>query len=154
WEAGETSKDRLKDILEEVSARRDWPASSVEQQIGDFYGACMDQARIDQRGAEPLKPLLAEIEKLREPADVGRMIARLHELWVTVPFGVFGNSDLHTPTNVIAWVGAGGLGLPDRDYYVKTEPRFTEARDRYLVHVAEMFKLVGRDDAAAKRAAD
>ena len=154
WQAGETAKDRLKDILDEVSARRDWPAASVEQLIGDVYGGCMDQARVDQRGIEPIRPLLDEIAKLREPGDVGRMIARLHAVAVFVPFGLFGNSDLHTPTNVVAWATAGGLGLPDRDYYVKTEPRFIEARDKYLEHVAAMFKLVGRDDAAAKHAAD
>ncbi|HMG22316.1 MAG TPA: M13 family metallopeptidase [Kofleriaceae bacterium] len=154
WQAGETAKDRLKDILDEVSAKTDWPAASVEQLIGDFYGGCMDQARVDQRGIEPIKPLLAEIEKLREPGDVGRMIARLHAIAVFVPFGLFGNSDLHTPSNVVAWATAGGLGLPDRDYYVKTEPRFVEARDKYLEHVAAMFKLAGRDDAAARRAAD
>ncbi|HZJ64181.1 MAG TPA: M13 family metallopeptidase [Kofleriaceae bacterium] len=153
WEAGETSKDRLKDILEEVSARRDWPAGSVEQQIGDFYGACMDQARVDQRGAEPLKPLLAEIDKIREPADIGGVIARLHAVNVAVPFATFSRSDLRTPTSVIAWVGAAGLGLPDRDYYVKSEPRFVEARDKYLVHIAAMFKLIGRDEATAERAA-
>src|SRR5262249_26462150 len=154
WQAGETAKERLKDILDEVSARRDWPAASVEQLIGDFYGACMDQARIDQRGVEPIKPLLAEIGKLREPADIGHMIARLHMIGVQAPFRMFGRSDLHTPTNVIAWIGAAGLGLPDRDYYLKTEPRFVEAREKYLVHVAAMFKLLGRDDAAARRAAD
>jgi putative endopeptidase len=154
WKAGEDAKDRLKDILDEVSAKRDWPKAGVEQLIGDFYGGCMDQARIDARGAEPIKPMLAEIDQLREPADVGRMIARLHAIGVAVPFGLFGNSDLHTPSNVVAWVGAGGLGLPDRDYYVKTEARFVEAREKYLAHVAAMFKLAGRDDAAARRAAD
>jgi len=154
WEAGETAKDRLKGILDEISARTDWPAGSVEQQIGDFYGGCVDQARVDQRGVEPIRPLLAEIDALRDPADVGRMIARLHAIAIGAPFGVFGNSDLHTPTKVIAWVGASGLGLPDRDYYVKTEPRFVEAREKYLAHVAEMFRLVGRDDATARRAAD
>lgn len=154
WQAGETAKDRLKDILDEVSVRRDWPAASVEQLIGDFYGGCMDQARIDQRGIEPIRPLLAEIDKLREPADIGRLIARFHAIGIQVPFAVGGNSDLHTPTNVVGWVVAGGLGLPDRDYYVKTEPRFAEARERYLGHVAAVFKLAGRDAAAARHAAD
>jgi putative endopeptidase len=153
WQAGETAKDRLKEILDEVTARRDWPASSVEQQIGDFYGGCMDTARIDQRGAEPLAPLRAEIAQLREPRDIARVVARLHAIGVGAPFFLGANSDLHTPTNVIAWVGAAGLGLPDRDYYVKTEPRFVEARERYLGHVAAMFQLAGHDGAAAKRAA-
>jgi putative endopeptidase len=154
WKAGEDAKDRLKDILEEVAAKRDWPAASVEQLIGDFYGGCMDQARIDQRGVEPIQPLLAEIDKLREPAEVGRMIGKLHAMAVFAPFVMFGNSDLHTPTNVVAWVGAAGLGLPDRDYYLKTEPRFAESRDKYTEYVAAMFKLVGADEAAARHAAD
>jgi putative endopeptidase len=154
WEAGETSKDRLKEILDEVAARTDWPAGSVEQLIGDFYGGCMDQARIDQRGIEPIKPLLTEIDQIRTRADVGRMIARFDAIGVPVPFGMGARSDNHTPTNVIAWVYASGLGLPDRDYYVKTEPRFVEARAKYLAHVATMFQLAGRAPAAAKRAAD
>ncbi|HEX4421425.1 MAG TPA: M13 family metallopeptidase [Kofleriaceae bacterium] len=151
WQAGETSKDRLKEILEEVSARNDWPAASVEQLIGDFYAGCMDQAQSDQRGITPLGPLLAEIDHLRTVADVGRMVARLHAISVDVLFAFGGNSDLHTPTDVIAWVGSSGLGLPDRDYYLKTEPRFTEARTRYLAHVAEMLRLAGAAPAAAKR---
>jgi endothelin-converting enzyme/putative endopeptidase len=154
WQGGETAKDRLKEILDEVSARTDWPQASVEQLIGDFYGGCMDQARIDQRGAEPIKPLLAEIDQLRAPADLGRLIARLHRDGIRVPFGMVSSSDNHAPINVIAWVFASGLGLPDRDYYVKTEPRFVEARARYLTHVATMFQLVGRDDAFARRAAE
>ena len=154
WQAGETAKDRLKEILDEVSARHDWPSGSVEQQIGDFYGGCMDQAQTDRRGLEPIRPLLAEIDQLREPADVGRMITRLHAIAIPVPFALFGNSDLHTPTDVVAWVAASGLGLPDRDYYVKPEARFAEAREKYLAHVAAMFTLAGRDPAASKRAAD
>jgi len=154
WQSGESSKDRLKEILDEVSARTDWPHGSVEQLIGDFYGGCTDRARLDQRGIEPIKPLLVEIDQLREPSDIGRTIARLHADGTFVPFGMGGNSDNHAPSNVIAWVFATGLGLPDRDYYVKTEPRFVEARAQYLVHVAGMFKLIGRDEASAKHAAD
>jgi endothelin-converting enzyme/putative endopeptidase len=161
WQAGETAKDRLKEILDEVTVRTDWPASSVEQLIGDFYGGCMDVARIDQRGAEPIKPLLAEIDQIHETAEIGRMIARLHATGIRpgddqsgVPFGFGGQSDLHAPSNVIAWVTASGLSLPNRDYYVKTEPRFVEARDKFVTHVAETFQLAGRDAAAARRAAD
>ena len=62
WEAGETAKEQLKEILDEVSATHDWPKGSVEQLIGDFYGACMDEARVDALGVEPIQPLLAEID--------------------------------------------------------------------------------------------
>src|SRR4051794_26672503 len=106
WQAGETAKDRLKEILDEVSARTDWRPSSVEQLIGDFSAGCMDQAKADQRGLEPLKPLLAEIEQLREPADLGRMIGKLQAIGIQAPFAMSGSSDLHNPAIVVATLGA------------------------------------------------
>ncbi len=153
WKSGEDSKDLLKNILDEVAARKDWPAHGAEQLIGDFYAGCMDQAQADARGIAPLKPLLAEIDRLRSKADLGKLITHLHAIGIDAPFGVGGLSDLHTPTEVITWIGAGGLGMPDRDYYVKPEPRFAEARDKYAAHVARMFELAGRKPAEAKRAA-
>ena len=64
WAAGETAKDQLKVILDEVSAKDDWPKGSVEQLIGDFYGACMDEKRVEELGLEPLRPALAEIDAI------------------------------------------------------------------------------------------
>src|SRR5580765_769362 len=154
WQAGEASKEQLKEILNDVSKRIDWPHGSVEQIIGDYYGSCMDEARTNTLGIAPAKPVLAEIDAMKTPADLQRMIRRLHELSVFVPFGLFSSPDNHNPTLVVANVVAGGLGLPDRDYYLKTEQRFQEARDKYLVHVAAMFKLAGYDDARAKTAAN
>ncbi len=153
WEAGESSKEHLKEILETVSAKHDWKPASVELLIGDFYASCMDEARADQLGIEPIKPLLAEIAAIRDRRALQAMIVKLHGLTVDVTFYVHGDSDLHTPTDVIAWVTASGLGLPDRDYYLKPEKRFAEARDKYLVHLATLFGLAGRDAAAAKQAA-
>ena len=154
WAAGETAKDQLKTILEEVSARKGWKKGSIEQQISDYYGACMDQARIDALGAAPIKPLLADIDAMKGPADVQKMIARLHEQDIFVPFGLAGRPDNHNPTQVIADLFAAGLGLPDRDYYFKAEERFKEAREKYRVHVANMFRLAGYDEAAAQKAAE
>ena len=74
-------------------------------------------------------------------------------LSLSAPFGLTSMPDNHNPTQVIASIYAAGLGLPDRDYYLKTEPRFHDAREKYLVHVASMFKLAGYDDAKAKAAA-
>jgi putative endopeptidase len=82
------------------------------------------------------------------------MIGRFHAMGIRVPFVVVGESDSHNPNDVIAKVGAGGLGMPDRDYYVKTEGRFQEAREKYLAHVAALFRLAGADEARAKAAAD
>jgi len=143
WKAGEDSKERLKDILDQVSAKKDWKQGSVEQLIGDFYGACTDEAAVDAAGAKPLEPMRAEIAKIKDKAGVAAMIAKLHHQRISAPFAVGSQSDLHEPTKVVAVVGAAGLGLPDRDYYVKTEKRFVDARAKYLTHVAAMFELIG-----------
>jgi putative endopeptidase len=153
WQAGESAKERLKDILDAVSARRDWPAASAEQQIGDFYASCMDEGAVERAGLEPLKPLLAEIAAVNDRAGLVKTIARLEAIGVHAPFALGGESDLHAPADVVAWLSPSGLGLPDRDYYVKADPRFVEARRRYVEHVATTFGLAGRDAKAAKRAA-
>ncbi len=154
WQAGELSKDQLKDILEDVSKRHDWPAGSVEQEIGDFYGACKDEARANKLGMTPIQPLLADIDKMKNTADVQRMVRRLHELAIFVPFALTSASDNHHPGQVIADISANGLGLPDRDYYFKTEPRFVETREKYHAYVTNIFKLAGYNEFAAKAAAE
>ena len=150
WQAGESTKDQLNAILDEVSASTAWPKGSVEQLIGDQYAACMDEARVEALGLEPIRPLLAEIDGLTDMAGVQRMIGRLHDLAIPVPFGLTASPDKHDPTRVIADLYASGLGLPDRDYYLKTEPRFQEAREKYKVHVAHLIELGGRSRAASR----
>ncbi len=154
WAAGESTKDKLREILEEISATKNHPKGSVEQLTGDFYSACMNEAQANQLGAKPVEPLLTEIDRSKTRADVERVIARFHDIAIPVPFALFGRSDNHNPTDVIAQIYASGLGLPDRDYYVKTEPRFKEAREKYLAHVAKIFTLAGYNNALAKAAAD
>jgi putative endopeptidase len=154
WEAGEKNKERLKEILEEAAAAKDPPKGSVEQLIGDFYGACMDEERADRLGVRPLAPLLADIAGMKSTADVRAVISRLHGIGVRVPFVLYGDSDNHNPNDVIAQIAAGGLGMPDRDYYVKPEPRFKDAREKYRAHVAAIFRLAGESETGAKSAAD
>ncbi len=154
WAAGESTKEKLRGILEEISANRNHPKGSVEQLTGDFYSACMDQAQANRLGVKPLEPLLAEIDRMRTRGDVERMIARFHDMAIQVPFEFSGKSDNHNPVDVIAQISAGGLGLPDRDYYLKTEPRFKEAREKYLAHVAKIFMLAGYTEARARAAAE
>ena len=153
WESGEINKEHVKDILTEVSARKDWPAGGPEQLSGDFYAACMDETQVDKLGITPAQPLLDQVRAVKTKADVQRMIGQLHDLGVAVPFGVYAQQDLHDPTQVIAHFVAGGLGMPDRDYYLKPEKRFVEARDNYRTHVAKMFELAGVKPAEAKQAA-
>jgi putative endopeptidase len=153
WQAGEQAKEQLKDILDDVSRKTDWPKGSVEQLIGDYYGSCMDQTRINKAGLIPAEPLLKQIDAMKNQADLQRMIRQLNEVGAFVPFALFSQPDNHDPGQTIANIFASGLGLPDRDYYLKTEPRFQDARAKYLVHVANMLKLAGYDEVKAKAAA-
>ena len=151
WESGEINKEHVRDILTETSARKDWPAGTAEQLSGDFYAACMDEAQVNKLGAKPVQPLLDEVRAIKSKADLQHTIGHLHDLGIAVPFGIFAAQDLHDPTQVIAHLSAGGLGMPDRDYYLKPDARFVEAREKYLTHVAKMFELAGATPAVAKQ---
>ena len=154
WEAGEANKDQLRTILDDVSSHKGQPKGSVGQLTGDFYAACTDVKAVDAAGIKPLEPVLRIVNDVRDRAGLQAAIISLQADGVQVPFSVIGQSDAHAPQNVIADVGASGLGLPDRDYYVKTEKRFADARAGYLVHVAKMFTLAGASEAEGKKAAD
>ncbi|MBL0216726.1 MAG: M13 family metallopeptidase [Myxococcales bacterium] len=153
WKSGEDAKGQLREILDQVAAKRDWKAGSVEQLIGDFYVACMDEAKADQLGAGPIVPMLGKIAAIKDRAGVVAMIGDLDRQGIPVPLAVNVQSDLHTPTEVVATVAAAGLGLPDRDYYEKPEKRFADARAKYVVHVAKLLQLAGVAEAAAKQQA-
>lgn len=153
WAAGDANKDHLKEILEQVSQGTN-PKGSTEQLIGDFYGSCMDVDRINKQGIEPIKPVLDQIDAVKDAAGIQRMILMLHRMAIASPFGVTGTPDRHNPSMVMADFYASGLGMPDRDYYLKTEPRFQEARVEYRKHVAKMFELAGYDEKAVTAATD
>ncbi|MGA9544625.1 MAG: M13 family metallopeptidase [Candidatus Sulfotelmatobacter sp.] len=153
WAAGESSKDKLKEILETASADKSAPQGSTEQIIGDYYGACMDESRVNARGMEPLKPWFARIDAAKDTAELQRVMANMHDILVEDPF-IFGSQqDPHKPSWVLADIGANGLGLPDRDYYLKPEARFKEAREKYVAHITAMFKLAGWDEKTSAAAA-
>jgi len=109
---------------------------------------------IDAAGIKPIAPLLDKIAAIKNANDLQAAINELHAISVQVPFNLLSQPDVHDPQTVIADVGAGGLGLPDRDYYLKPEKRFVDARAGYLVHVAKIFELAGPSSTDAKSAAD
>jgi len=121
-----------------------------QQKIGDYFAACMDEGAIEKAGAAPLRKTLNDIAALKGVADIAPLLARLHLEGGGALFDFSSNQDYADSNQVIAFAGAGGLGLPDRDYYVKTDPKSEETRDRYREHVAKMLQLLG-DTAAAVR---
>jgi len=153
WAAGEANKEQLKTILEEAAAKQGQPKGSSAQLTGDFYAACTDMTAINAAGATPVKPGLGQIDAIHDGAGVQKMIITLQGLSIRVPFGLQSFPDPHNPSMTIADIGAAGLGLPDRDYYLKPEQRFKDAREKYVVHVANIFKLAGYNQADAAKAA-
>lgn len=151
--AHEANWQRQQNVLDEISRRHDWPKGSVEQILGDHYGSCMNEAAVDAAGVTPLAALIFEIDAVRNPAAVQRIIRRLHDLAVAVPFGVTGDIDYQDSRKFVAHIVAGGLGLPDRAYYLEDEPRFVDARTRYRAHVAKLLTLSGVGPAQAEKAA-
>ena len=149
WQAGESAKDRLHEILEAASADKSAPKGSTEQIIGDYYAACMDETRVNARGVEPVKPWFAKVDAAGDMSSLQGVMAELHDIIVNAPFAMGSQQDPHKPSWVLADFGASGLSLPDRDYYLKPEPRFQEAREKYVVHVTAMLKLAGWDQKSA-----
>jgi endothelin-converting enzyme/putative endopeptidase len=154
WQSGEVNKEHVRDILNEVSAKSDWAKGSAQQLSGDYYAACMDEAAVDAAGIKPIQADIARIRGITDRAGIAKEIVALSALGISAPVPVYGQQDLHDPTMVVANVDAGGLGLPDRDYYLKTEDRFVDARAKYLEHMQKMFALAGDSPAAAKAKAD
>jgi endothelin-converting enzyme/putative endopeptidase len=136
-------------ILEEA-AKPTASRSAVETQTGDYFFACMDEAAVEKSGAAPLKPALDEIAALKSIAGFPAFLARQHLRGVNAMFDFESSQDYADSSRVIAFAQAGGLGLPDRDYYVKTDAKNQELRQKYLEHVQKMFELLGEPAETAK----
>jgi putative endopeptidase len=140
-------------VLQELSTRTSG-RTPTEQKIGDYFGACMNEPAIEKLGARPLQPALDEIAALKSKKDLATLVAGEHLRGNEGAFFSFGSDqDFANSSEVIAFAAAGGLGLPDRDYYTKTDAKSEEIRQKYLAHMARMFQLLGDPAAKAKQEA-
>jgi predicted metalloendopeptidase len=136
----------------ESAANSKAAAGSNEQKIGDFYSSCMDTTAIDAAGSKPLATDLAAVDAIQDRKGLDSEIARLHRQVNNVAF-VFGSTpDFKNSSQMIAIAHQGGLGMPDRDYYLRDDEHSKQLRDGYVKHVAKMFELAG--DAPDKAAAE
>ncbi|MEA3016033.1 MAG: putative endopeptidase [Sphingomonadales bacterium] len=140
------SKTRTRAIIEEAAQR---PGS----RIGDFYASFMDEARIEAAGIAPVRPLLAEVQAIRSRADFAGAMGRFLRRGVTGPVAGFVATDDRLPTEMIVRLTQSGLGLPDRDYYLRDEAAIVSQRDAYRAYLARLLTLAGERDAAARAAA-
>jgi putative endopeptidase len=141
----------LRSILEK-DARAKAPAGSNEQKLGDFYGSCMDTQAIDSENLKPLGPELTQIDQIHDVPSLEREIAHLQVIGVDAVFGFGSEQDMKNSTQEIAGAGQGGLGLPNREYYTKQDPKSKQIRAEYVAHVGKMFELMG--DPAVRAASE
>ena len=141
-ELGARNETTLHEILEEVS-KDDPKRDPVNRQIGDAYAACMDDAGIEKLGLAPIKPELDRIAALAGTDAIPALTGELHKIGVNVLFGFGAEQDFKVPNQILAIADQGGLGLPDRDYYVKDDAKSKEIRDGYVAHVTKMMTLAG-----------
>ena len=131
----------VRKILEKYATGR--KHTPVEQKIGDYYSACMDEAAIEKSGLQPLRSGFERIDAIKSGNDLVQEIARLHREGIDVFFRFEAEPDFKDATHMIATLDQGGLGLPDRDYYLKEDAKSVELRKQYQAHVEKMFELLG-----------
>ena len=127
-------------ILEEA-ARPAEGRSAEQQKIGDYFQACMDETGIEKADLSPLEPSLDAIARVTSADQLAELVAGEHLDGTSTLFGFGSNQDFEDSSRVIAFAAAGGLGLPDRDYYVQDEPKMREMREKYVAHMTRMFGL-------------
>ena len=151
-ELAEYNRQVLHNILEKASAN-DPKRTPVVQKIGDFYASCIDPKTANEKGMSPLRPELERIAAIKDKKQLIATVAWLQSKGVGALFFFRAMPDMHNAAIQIASVGQGGLGLPDRDYYLAKDPKSQETREKYLAHLDRMFQLLGDDEAAAKKEA-
>jgi putative endopeptidase len=148
----EHNRDMLRAILE-TSAKTKAKPGSIDQKIGDYYMSCMDEAAIEAEGLKPLLPEIKRIEDINSVDALQGEIFRLQSLGISPLFNFGSTQDKKNSDEVTAGAFQGGLGMPDRDYYLKDDPKSKEIRAKYVAYVTTMFQLAGDTPEAASAAA-
>ncbi len=138
-ELAEHNRYILRDILTEAQGKH----TATETMVGAYYASCMDESTIEKKGNAPLTPELERINGIKTKAELIRQVAYMHRNSTPALFAFFPQPDMHDSTQTIAYLDQGGFTLPDRDYYVKDDPKSVETRQKYLEHVQKMFELAG-----------
>src|SRR5271170_3142596 len=125
--------------------------SPDEQKIGDYYKACMDTDAIEAKGLAPVEPLLNEIDAVKSKEQLAALAGKLQRIGVNVFFSYSEQQDFKDASKQIAIAIQGGLGLPEKDYYLRTGAKDIELREQYVAHVARMLELAGSSPDKAKK---
>lgn len=142
------NEEILKQILEDYAAGKN-ASEPYAKQLGDFYASCTDEAGIEKAGVKPLAADLKAIDALKDKVGVAKLLASFHARGIPALFAIGSQQDFDDSTKVTGAIDQAGIGLPDRDYYLKDEGKFPELRKKYEAHVAAMLKLLGSKSADA-----
>jgi putative endopeptidase len=142
---------QIRGIVEADQKKPGKKAGSDEQKIGDLYTSFMDEKKLDALGTRPLAGELQRIRALKDKKGIPALVAHLQQIGVANPYGVGVAQDAKESTKYATYIRQGGLGLPDRDYYLKADDkRMADIKAKYEQHVANILTLAGDKDAAAK----
>jgi len=141
------AEKQVKGLIEALPG--DAPAGSVQQKVGDFYRTYIDTAAIERAGLEPAREVLSAIDAARTHEDLAKLIGR-PDVPLNAPIGIGITVDEKNPDRYIVGIGQSGLGLPDREYYLKDDATFKEIRAKYREHIGRMLALAGEKNAEAQ----
>ena len=153
-ELQQRNREALHAILEDAAKAPSAPAGSDTQKLGTFYRACMDEAGIEKAGTAPVEPLLAIVAGIADAGALATQVATLQNAGVNDGLDFYSEPDSKDSSLTIASIGLGGLGLPDRDYYLKDDDRSAKIRAAYRDYVATQLRNLGDDAAASVKEAD
>jgi putative endopeptidase len=140
----------VRSVLDDaISRRTSLPIQNTTHKLGTFYASCMDSSAIERAGISPIKPTLADINTVTSPATLLTEIAKLQEHGANVAFNYGSSVDVHDAAHYLGGFDRGGLGLPDRDYYTKTDPASDSLRKAYVEHIAKLLTLAGESPTTA-----
>lgn len=151
-EVDERNLVTLREILEKAAAGGS-NRNPIDQKIGDYYGACIDEPAVDSKGLAPLAPELDRIDAAKDKAGLIEAIARVHLIGPNPLFNFYSSPDLHNADMVIAYIDQGGLTLPDRNYYLKDDPKMVELRKSLTDYVITLFTLSRQSGSEAQESA-
>ncbi len=149
----DSNREKLHAILEDAAKDAGGKRDTIRGKVGAFYKSGMDETKVEAAGATPLRPELDRIAALKEREDLLPALARLHESGVAATFHFGASPDEKDSRREIAELYQGGLGMPDRDYYLKDDPKMKAVRDAYRAHVRKMLELLGDEPKTAEREA-
>lgn len=144
------NKKALKSLLEEAAAQKNAKAGTPTQMVGDFYATGMDTTTIDKLGISAIQPELDRIQAIKDTKSLIEEIALQNSQGYNPLFALYVGPDDKNVSKNICNLYQAGLGLPDRDYYLKNEPREKDIREKYLIHIAKMLQMSGENEADAK----